>query len=428
MTDPAPKPTGEVAAEPGKTDLSRRAVLKGMGGLGAAAMLGLSGGRHRAAAAQTATATTGAAPISIGASVATTGAQGAAGLYQRQGYELWADELNRSGGLLGRPVRLVLYDDNSNPATAAKLYQRLLDQDKVDLVLGPYSSAVTLAVAPITDKAGQPLLAAGATASELWQRGYRYVFGVFSIAEDYFRDVVLDLAAPQGYKTAAIIYQETVFPEAVAKGAATYCAQAGIDVVATYTYTPAVLDLSADLRAIRAANPDLVLGGCYLDDAVLIVQQSKQLGVNPKLTALSVGPALPNFHDILQADADYICGPSMWEPQLHTIGNADFVAQFQARFNRAPSYQAADGYAAGQILAAAVEQVGSLDRDAIANALRSLELPTILPGIYKVNAQGEQVGHVPLAIQWQHGAKQIVAPSDLATADPILPTPPWSAR
>jgi branched-chain amino acid transport system substrate-binding protein len=367
-------------------------------------------------------------PLKIGAAVSTTGSNGRTGLYQKEAYELWRDQTNAAGGLLGRPVEMVIYDDQSDPTTGARLYERLLTEDQVDLVLGPYSSSVTQAVAQVTDRYGQPMLAAGASAGDIWQRGYQGVFGVYSIAGDYFKDIVLTIAPAQGYTTAAVIYEDTLFPTSTANGAAAHCQEAGIEVVLNEKYPAKATDVSSVLLRVRDANPDMLIGGSYLPDSVLITRQSKELGVNPKLFAFSVGAAQPDFVQTLGPDADYVLGPSMWEPVVDTPGNAEFVAAYQAKFNREPDYHSAAGYAACQVLAAAVTAAGAIDLAAIRDQLAQLEMPTVLPGVYKVNEQGQMIGHIPLTVQWQGGQKVIVTPEDLATGELQLPTPPWDQR
>src|SRR5829696_4552270 len=364
-------------------------------------------------------------PITIGASVSTTGSNGRTGLYQQEAYKLWEAQKNAAGGLLGRPVRMVIYDDQSDPATGARLYERLITEDQVNLILGPYASSVTQAVAQVTERAGQPMLAAGASAGDLWARGYQYLFGVYSVAEDYFKSIVLDIAPAQGYTTAAIMYEDTLFPTSTASGAAAHCETAGIEVLINEVYPAEATDVSSVLTRVRDANPDMLIGGSYLPDSVLITRQAKELGVNPKLYAFSVGAAQPDFVESLGADADYVLGPSMWEPQIEAPGNAEFVAAYQAKFNREPDYHSAAGYSACQVLEAAVTQVGGLELDPIRDAIRALQMPTVLPGQFQVDENGKQIGHIALTVQWQDGEKLIVAPEDFAEGELRLPTPPW---
>jgi branched-chain amino acid transport system substrate-binding protein len=410
--------------------LTRREALRRAGILGLSAPLvaAVLSAQASSARAQATPAAPSGEPIKIGAAVSTTGSNGRTGLYQQEAYLLWEEQKNQSGGLLGRPVEMVIYDDQSDPTTGARLYERLLNEDNVDLILGPYSSSVTQAVAQVTERAGQPLLAAGASAGDLWARGYQYLFGIYSVAEDYFKDIITQIAPAQDYKTAAIIYEDTLFPTSTASGAAAHCEEAGIEVLVNEKYPGKATDVSSVLTKVRDADPDLLIGGSYLPDSVLIVRQSKELGVNPRLYAFSVGAAQPDFGESLAADANYVLGPSMWEPEIETPGNAEFLAAYQAKWDRDPDYHSAAGYSACQVLEAAVTTVGEIDLDAIRDEFLKMELPTVLPGMFKVDETGRMIGHIPLTVQWQDGAKALVAPDDLKTGELQLPTPTWDER
>jgi branched-chain amino acid transport system substrate-binding protein len=413
----------------GSKDLSRRDLIQRAAAIGVSvpalsAMLAAEAGAQATPAAAAPTGD----PIRIGASVSTTGSNGRTGLYQQEAYKLWEAQKNASGGLLGRPVEMVIYDDQSDPTTGSRLYEKLITEDKVDLVLGPYSSGVTLAAAQITARYGYPMLVAGASAGEIWDSGFQYVFGVYSIAQDYFKDIILNIAPAQGYTTAAVIYEDAVFPMSTGQGAVAHAKDAGIEVVLEESYPQKATDVSSVLTRIRDLNPDMLIGGSYLPDSVLIVRQAKELDLNPKLYAFSVGAAQPDFVETLGADANWVLGPSMWEPEIDTEGNTDFLAAYKQMWNRDPDYHAATGYAGCQILERGVTDVGSLDLEALRDELLGLTMQTILPGEYKVDETGKQIGHIPLTVQWQDGAKVIVAPDDLKTGDLDLPTPAWGER
>lgn len=367
-------------------------------------------------------------PILIGASVSTTGSNGRTGLYQQEAYLLWEAQKNAAGGLLGRPVEMVIYDDQSDPTTGSRLYERLITEDEVDLVLGPYASGVTLAAAQITERYGQPMLVAGASAGEIWDSGFQYVFGVYSIAQDYFRDIILNIAPAQGYTTAAVIYEDAVFPLSTGEGAVAHCETAGIEVLVEETYPLRATDVSSVLTRIGEAEPDMLIGGSYLPDSVLITRQAKELGINVDLYAFSVGAAQPDFLDTLGEDANYVLGPSMWELEIETEGNQEFIEAYRAMWDRDPDYHAATGYAGCQILEQALTNVGEVDLEGLREELLQLTMTTILPGEYVVDETGQQIGHIPLTVQWQEGAKVIVAPEANQTGELQLPTPPWDER
>ena len=222
--------------------------------------------------------------------MSTTGSNGNIGKYQVEAYQLWEEQVNARGGLLGRPVKMTILDDASDPTTGQKLYEKLISEDKVDLVLGPYASSVTMSSSTTTEKYKYPMLAAGASASDIWKRGFRYVFGVYSIAETYFNGVI-ELAVKQGLKTMAILHEDTVFPAATASGTAAQAKAKGMQVVLQERYPTKVTDVSSLLTKVKDLNPDILVGGSYEPDSMLITRQAKELDVNPRMMAFSVGAA-----------------------------------------------------------------------------------------------------------------------------------------
>ncbi|MFN8534077.1 MAG: ABC transporter substrate-binding protein [Dehalococcoidia bacterium] len=408
-----------------RRDFIRAAGIVG-GGLALAACQPTSTGGPSVPGGQTSGGGSG-EPIKIGAAVSTTGSNGKVGEYQYRAFLLWEEQINQRGGLLGRPVKMTILDDQSDPSTGARLYEKLITEDKVDLVLGPYASNVTLAVSQVTEKYRYPMIAAGASASDIWKREFRYIFGVYSVAETYFNGMI-DLGAKQGYKSVAILYEDTVFPKATASGTADEAKRKGLNVVFMEAYPAKVTDVSALLTKIKPLNPDMILGGSYLPDSVLITRQAKELDLTPKAWGFSVGTATPDYGQNLGRDANFIFGPSMWEPQLKTKDNQAFFDAYMKKWSAEPDYHSATGYAACQVMEAAVKRVGALDREKLRDALSAIEMDTVLPGKYKVDATGVCTGHIPVTVQWQNGAKQIVAPDTLATGRPIMPDPGWRAR
>ncbi len=241
-------------------------------------------------------------PIKIGASMSVTGTYAKPGTYQKQGYDVCIDELNAKGGILGRKVELVIYDDQSAPATAVRLYEKLITEDKVDAVMGPYSSAVSEAVANVTEKYKKVMVAPLAATTSIFKKGRKYIFMVITPAENYL-DGLIDMAAKRGLKTVAIINEDTLFPKASASGTAEAAKKRGMQVVLQEAYPKGNTDFSALLVKIKAANPDVIAAGTYFDDAVAITRQMKELNVNPKMFGLTVGGDLPEFYDLLKQNS-----------------------------------------------------------------------------------------------------------------------------
>src|SRR5581483_5891399 len=307
-------------------------------------------------------------PIRIGASLSLTGTYAQPGRYQHEGYQLCQKDLNAKGGVLGRPVEFVVYDDQSNPATGVRLYEKLITEDKVDGVMGPYSSAITEAVANVTEKYHKVMVSPLAATTSIFKKGRKYIFMILSPAEVYLEGLV-DIAARHGLKTIAIVNEDTLFPKASATGTAELARKAGMQVVFQEAYPKGNQDFSALLTKLRATNPDVVAAGTYFDDAVAITRQMKELGVSPKLFGVTVGGDIPKFHDLLKQTADYVYGSSQWEPSLPYPGAKEWDEAFVKRFNHEPSYHAAAGYGGCMIYAEGVKRAGSLDADRVREAL-----------------------------------------------------------
>jgi branched-chain amino acid transport system substrate-binding protein len=366
-------------------------------------------------------------PIKIGASMSVTGTYAKPGTYQKQGYDVCIDELNAKGGILGRKVELVIYDDQSTPATAVRLYEKLITEDKVDAVMGPYSSAVSEAVANVTEKYKKVMVAPLAATTSIFKKGRKYIFMVITPAENYL-DGLIDMAAKRGLKTVAIINEDTLFPKASAAGTAEAAKKRGMQVVLQEAYPKGNTDFSALLVKIKAANPDVIAAGTYFDDAVAITRQMKELNVNPKMFGLTVGGDLPEFYDLLKQNADYVYGSTQWDESLPYPGQKEFLAAYKTKFKgQEPSYHTAAGYAGCLIYAEAVKKAGTLDADKVRDQLLKMEIKTAF-GDYKIEPDGFQIAHKMVMLQWQDGKRIVVWPDDLSNGKPRYPTPEWSKR
>jgi branched-chain amino acid transport system substrate-binding protein len=375
-------------------------------------------------------------PIRIGASMSLTGTYAKLGKNQGEGYKLCEKDLNAKGGLLGRKIEFVVYDDQSMPATGVRLYEKLITDDKVDGIMGPYSSAITEAVASVSEKYKKVMVSPLAATTSIFKKEPRrkYIFMIISPAEIYLEGVI-DMGAKRGLKTVAVINEDTLFPKSSAIGTAESAKKRGMQVVFQEAYPKGNQDFSAILTKIKAANPDIIAAATYFDDAVAIARQMKELNVNPKMFGVTVGGDLPEFYDILKAKnsstkdnvAEYIYGSTQWEPVLPYPGAREFHDAYVKEFGHEPSYHSAAGYAGCMLYVEGVKRAGSLDADKVREALLKLETRTMF-GDYKVDADGFQVAHKMVITQWQDEKKVVVWPDDLATGKPRFPTPAWNAR
>ncbi len=364
-------------------------------------------------------------PLIIGTSSSLSGPYAASGKYALEGTQLWVDDVNSRGGLLGRPVQLVYYDDKSDPNTAVQLYEKLITSDHADLIIGPSSSGVTSAVSTVAEKHKMVMIGPEAADTKIYSRGYKYNFQGQTQAGLYMVGA-LDLAKTHGYKTLAMLAEDTAFPKAVSSEVAKEVGKYGVKVVFDETYAKGSSDFSALLTKVKALKPDLIFANSYLPDSQGIIRQCRELGVDAKIFAVAVGAAEPQFGN-LGSTADYVFGATQWDASMPWKGNAEFAKRYKERFGRDPDYHSAANYASGQVLEAAVKQVKGLDQQKLAQAISKIELETVY-GKFKVNPHGIQIGYRSALYQWQTGKQVLVWPDNLAQGKPILPTPPWSQR
>jgi branched-chain amino acid transport system substrate-binding protein len=211
--------------------------------------------------------------------------------------------------------------------------------------------------------------------------------------------------------------------------------------VVVEAYPRKTTDFSAILGKVKAANPDVVAAATYFDDSVAIMRQMKELDVNPRMYSATSGVNLPKFYERLGQMAEFVYGPTQWEPELVTLragglvpiarqypGAREFVESYRKEFPGADlSYQTAQGYGACQILLEGIRRAGSLAGEKVRDAILKMDLQTVF-GAFKVDQDGVQIGHQMLLFQWQDGKKVIVWPEELAPRKARFPTPPWSQR
>jgi len=366
------------------------------------------------------------APLKIGASLSLTGTYAKPGTYQKEGYEICADEINAKGGLLGRKVEFVMYDDQSSTQTAQRLYEKLITEDKVEAVMGPYSSAITESVAGISEKYKKVMVSPLAATTSIFRQGRKYIFMVISPAEFYLEGLV-DMGAKRGLKTIAIVNEDTLFPKATVVGTEELAKKRGLQVVLREAYPKGNTDFSALLVKIKAVNPDIIAAATYFDDAVAITRQMKELNVNPKMFGVTVGGDIPEFYTLLKQNAEYVYGSTQWDEVLPYPGQKEFLSAYQKKFKHEPSYHAAAGYAGCLIYAEGVKRAKSLDADLVRAELLKLKMRTAF-GDYAVDHDGFQIAHKMVMIQWQDGKRVVVWPDDLASGKLRYPTPPWNQR
>jgi len=367
-------------------------------------------------------------PVRIGASLSITGKQySVQGGYGREGYLLCQKHVNAQGGVLGRSIEFVIYDDGSDEKAAARNYEKLITEDKVDAVLGPYGSAITEAVADVVEKHRRLMIAPMAATTSIWEKGRRYLIMMLAPVEG-LSEGLLDLAARNGLKTLAVIKLDGLVANAAAKGASELAKKNGLEMVFFETYPNGTTDFSGILSKVKATKPDvLIAASIRLEDLVAITRQTKELELNIKMLSSVPYGLLPDYYKQLGKDAEFVYSGSFWETSLQHPGNPEFVTAYESEFKRTPAVQSAGAYAACRLLADAVRRTGSLDSDKLREALLAVRTKTVL-GDFAVDQRGFQTAHKAITIQWQDGVQVVVWPDDVISGKPRFPSPPWSQR
>ncbi|MHA6764264.1 amino acid ABC transporter substrate-binding protein [Streptacidiphilus sp. PAMC 29251] len=400
---------------------SRLALCLGVPLLLAAAGCSASSTTHSASSAGT---------ITIGMSLPLSGAVADNSKSGYQGYQLWADQLNAHGGLLGRKVKLVVLDDGFTQSTAISDYNKLIGQQHVDLLLGTFSSFLNLPVAEVAERNKFVYIEPSGGADSIFARNFKYLFfaqpATTERLPDQFVAQIAALPAAQRPKTAAFVTQDDPNTSEAVKLFKTELAKLGVKSVYDSTYAPDTSNFDAIANSIKHADPDLVIDGALADDGVALIRSFQKVGFTPKTLYQTNSPSDPGYAASVGAkNTEGVLTTLAYSPAAPTTGNADFVSAFQAKYHTAPSDDAANSFTAGQVLTAAVTAVGKLDQSAIADWLHKNTVQTIV-GPLSWDAAGKPKGSMLLA-QWQNGTLQIVAPAAEATSKQVeWAKPEWS--
>jgi branched-chain amino acid transport system substrate-binding protein len=367
-------------------------------------------------------------PLRIGTSLSITGKQySAQGGYCREGYLLCQKHVNAEGGVVGRQIEFVTYDDASDGKAAARNYEKLITEDKVDAVLGPYGSEITEAVAEVIEKHRMLMIAPTAGTSSIWEKGRRYLIMMLSPVEG-LPEGLLDLAARNRLTRVAVIKLDGLVANAHAKGASELAKKKGLEVVFAETYPSATTDFSDILKRVKEAAPDVLMAASVrIEDLVAINRQAREVDLNVKMFSSVPYGLRPDYYKLVGKEAEFVYSGSYWDTGLPYPGNREFVAAYETEFKRTPSVQSAASYAGCRLLVETIRRTGSLESEKIRDALLALSTKTVL-GDFAVDERGFQIAHKAITIQWQDGRQMTVWPDEVGSAKPRLPTPPWTER
>jgi branched-chain amino acid transport system substrate-binding protein len=368
-------------------------------------------------------------PIKIGASLPLTGEFAEPGKAAKQGYEVWQAMTNEKGGLIGRKVRMVIKDDASNQNTVVSDYNALVSKDKVDMLIGTFSSLLNLPASAVAERNRMLYVEPAGGAPEIFDRGFKYIFFAQQATADHQGDVwakyVTGLPADQRPKTAAYPTLDDPFAQPTSEGIEKILKAAGIKTVYRKTYTIDNPNLDSIAGAVKASKADLVVNGATFEDGVGLVRALRKANYTPKMLYQTSAPSFGDQYSkaIGKGTTEGIFYAVSHSKEAKTPGNPEFVKKYQEMFGGTEVPEdAADAYATAEVMAAAVKAVKSVDRNSqekLADWLRQNSVDTIL-GPLSWDDKGRPEGEF-LVGQWQSGVPEIVLPKEAATSDKVIP-------
>ncbi len=383
----------------------------------------------------------------VGYTASLTGKLSVESTRQTRGLSLWVERVNAAGGIKlhdGQVLKVAskFYDDESNQDRVQELYTRLVNDDKADFLVSPYSSGLTSSASVIAEQYGKVMISAGAASDSNYAQGFQHVYQVYTPASRYLVGA-LDLVAATApdAKKIAIVHENDKFSSDVAKALDAYARAKGFSVVLDEGYDSSTTDFAPFLNKVQQSGADAILGGGHFQDGSTFARQLAEKGVKARFLALLVAPPEPGFGELGNA-ALGVLGPSQWEPQVSFTAEGakaagaawfgptggEFVEAYKAAHKEEPSYHAAGGYVAGLLLEEAIARAGTIDGEAVRKALETTDVLTFF-GRSKFDAteaaHGLQTGHEMVLVQWQKGPdgklqKQVVWPPQGRSAEPVL--------
>jgi len=372
--------------------------------------------------------------IKLGCAISFTGAKSRTGKLYVDSYKYAVEKINEAGGVKvgGKNYKfeLAFYDDKSEPTESSKLVEKLISEDKVDFLLGPYSSGITIPNSIVARRYRVPMIEGGGASGKIFDKGNKYIFGTLPPAGDYFASTLDFLKTQEPLaKKIAILYADDKFDVSVGEGTQARAGELGFDVAIFEKYAEGNSDFSSILTKIKSAGVQAVLVAGHTEESINFVQQAKELNVSSYYLGLTVGPTEADFRKALGKAADYIYGVASWSPQMKFEGvifknNQEFVKAFTDKFGYEPDYHNASGVADVVIYKDAIERAGTLDREKVRDAIAATDLGTIYGHV--VFSENGQIKGTSVVLQNLDGRIFQVYPSLGKQA--VYPIPPWDKR
>jgi len=370
--------------------------------------------------------------IKVGVLLPLTGSQAKFGEIEKRSFDMAAEEINAKGGVNGKKIELLFEDDTGKPDVGRSGVEKLISREKVPVITGGYSSSVTAAAAPVAQQFKVPFVICTGSADDITEKRYDYIFRINPPASEYPDAVKTFLqGVAKDVKTVALLYENSAFGQSSSKSFEQDAKELGLKIVVKEGYQAGAIDFKPILTKVKAANPDMIYMVSYVMDASLLMRQSKELRINPKMfVGGGAGFTLPEFAKSAGDAADGVYSATLWIETLPFPGAKEYFNKFQKKYGAETEYHGAEAYAAMYVVADALKRAKSISPKDVRDALVTTDMKTAFGPVkfvsYGKKTQQNQVD--TYMVQWQKGELEAVWPKSAATKKYIYPTPHWENR
>ncbi|MDQ7784701.1 MAG: ABC transporter substrate-binding protein [Desulfomonilaceae bacterium] len=370
-------------------------------------------------------------PIKVGVVLPLTGEQAKFGEIEKNSFLMGVEEINKAGGVNGRPIKLIIEDDMGKADVGRSAVEKLISRDKVVMLTGGYSSSVTYAICAVAQQRKTPFLVTTGSADKITEQGWEYVFRLNPPVSEYPKALNAFLQEVVKPQTVAVLHENTLFGQAGSQEFAKQCEETGIKVIVKEGYEHGAVDFKPLLIKVKAAKPDLVYMISYVMDAALLMRQSKELNFNPKLfVGGGAGFTLPEFVKNAGEAAELVFSATLWTPSVPYPGAQKYYDDYMKRYGSPTEYHGAEAYASVYVVEDVLKRAKDLTPASIREALLKTDKMTVFgPVKFTSYDKKTQQNSLPTyLVQWQKGQLETVWPRNVATKPYVYPVPAWSQR
>jgi len=371
------------------------------------------------------------APIKVGVVLPLTGEQAKFGEIEKNSFLMALEVINKAGGVNGRPIELIIEDDTGKPDVGRSAVEKLIAKDNVVALTGGYSSSVTYAICAAAQQRKVPFLVTTGSADKITEQGWDHVFRINPPVSEYPKALGSFLEEVVKPKTVAILHENTLFGQSGSKEFADQCQKAGIKVLMKEGYESGAVDFKPLLIKVKAAKPDFVYMISYVMDAALLMRQSKELDLNPRLfVGGGAGFTLPEFAKNAGAASEYVFSADLWTSRVPYPGALEYYDNYAKRFGHATEYHGAEAYSSMFVVTDALKRAKELKPASVREAFVTTDMMTVF-GPVKFISYGKKTQQNSLPtylVQWQKGILETVWPTNVATKPYVFPVPEWTKR